>query len=215
MLRAMPTSDRDIAETTRHPLVRAGLVVAVLAVLLTAALGGFRESKARSSVPEYAAGHTVENGPLRITPLRAWVARHAPGSAPDVRDPKQYLVLQLRVINLIDSDVGLSSDLKEDVLLRRPDAPKPESRLVKASTLQYARDHGFTVDFPPRLPVTVDLVWELPPDEAMPAMQGWGVAGRREQRTYMTQEKVWLQAYGVAKYRLPVEDRRNGPGPAP
>ncbi|HEY0504557.1 MAG TPA: hypothetical protein VGD42_13820 [Lysobacter sp.] len=201
----------DLAQRIRHPGWQAAAVVAVIAIALTAALGGFRKARAKQSYPEIPAGQTVSSDALAITPLRAWVAWHRPGGVPDRYNPRQYLVLQLRAENRTDrSDPG--SHLGNDVVwLPAPgqggEGPQREVR----STAQYhADDHSIGVQLHPRMPTDVDVVWEFPSKAALPARLTWGLYERRFiEQTWLTRDSGWVQGDPKAKLVLAVEDRRN------
>ncbi len=211
----MPTVKDDLARRVRHPGWQAVAAVAIIAVGVTAALGGFRKATVKSTLPQYGSGQTVDNGALRITPLRAWVARHQPGRPAYDFVKKHYLVLQLRVENT--TNTSSTTFLSQDVVLLPTDLKRgAKSDGIKSNLEQYARDHSIGVDLHPRLPVEVDLVWELPPGRALPAQLSWGVYKRRfVEKGKLQGDAFWIRDGAHAKLRLPVENRLAGSGPAP
>ncbi len=196
MLRRMSSPDKDIAGTLRHPWVRALIVVAMLALLATAALGGFRKAESHKDWPVFGAGQQAESGALLITPLCAWTTAQKPGrQSPDA--DKRYLVLRVRAENLTERDG--SRYLGQDVVWL-PDGRTGEQR---AASSQRADDHSYFVQLQPRLPGTVDLVWELPGAAAPRQPVTWGVYRRRfEPRTYLSGEAMWVQDGPAAKLVL-------------
>lgn len=183
----MSSPDKDIVETVRHPLVRAGLVVLVLAALATAALGGFRKAASHKTYPVVGTGQPVSNNALRITPLCAWVTQTRPGSDYPSTD-KGYLVLRVRAENLTERDGSIY--LGKDVVWL-PDGrsgEKPMNFSLRAD------DHSFQVQLQPHLPGIADLVWELPPGAKPRQPVTWGLYQRRyEPRTYLSGEAMWVQ----------------------
>lgn len=198
----------ELRQAARHPGWRAFAVAAVLAVAATAILGGFRAAKAKKTYPEYGIGATVDNGALSLTPLRAWVADVQPGSKPNpYAPPGQFLVLQLRVENRTPGSIAMQAYLQGDVVW----LPRVPGDGVRATRQQRSEGHDLSFELPPRLPVDVDLVWKLPPDETLPPRLTWGVLAREHvAETYLTRESGWLQQGPLAKLVLAVEDRRKG-----
>lgn len=196
----MPSVDKDIAGTLRHPWMRVGLVIAALAIVATAAMGGFRKADAHRNWTQVGIGQQAESGALRITPVCAWTTAQRPGrTGPD--PGKRYLVLRVRAENL----TGLNGALylgKDLVWL--PDGRSGEKA---AASTQRADDHSFYVQLQPRLPGMVDLVWELP-GAAVPAQPvTWGLYKRRyEPQTYLSGEAMWVQDGPAAKLVLPAGD---------
>jgi len=130
------------------------------AIAITAMPGGFRAAKAKKTYTEYGVGASVDNGALRLTPLRAWIAGAQPGSKPSpCLPPARCLVLQLRVENLTEGSIAVQGWLQSDIVwLQRVPGDG-----VRASHQQCSEGHDFGFELPPRLPVDVDLVWKLPP----------------------------------------------------
>lgn len=203
----------DLNKRIRHPGWQAAAVLVLIAIVVTAALGGFRKAASRQSYPQYGISQTLHNGALSITPLRAWVARHKPGSPVYDFDKKQYLVLQLRVVNT--TEASSKTYLSQDVVWLPPEhtpgAEGVESRIELAS-----HDHSIGVDLHPRLPTDVDLVWELPPDRVLPARLTWGVLKRRfVEKAYLQGDAFWISDGPQAKLLLPVENRLAESGDTP
>lgn len=195
----------ELRQAARHPGWRAAAAIALVAVAITAMLGGFRAAEAKKTYPEYAAGARIDNGALLLTPLRAWIADAQPGSKPNpYLPPTQFLVLQVRVENRTDSGIAVQSYVQSDVVW----LPRTPGEGTRADLMQRSEGHDFGFEFPPRLPVDVDLVWKLPPDTTLPPRLTWGVFARRHvEETYLTRESGWLQE-PLAKLVLDVEHRR-------
>lgn len=194
--------DRHWIAMARHRGWRAAAVVAALAVLAVALLGGFRRHGGGTGVvyPIAAAGQRVEAGALAVTPLCAWVAADKPGQVPNPFNKHRYLVLRARVENLTDSATAATAYLQDDVVW----LADGKTDQKEATALQRADDHSFAVQLQPRLPTVVDLVWELPGDAAPRQPVVWGVFGREHiERTYLTNEQAWVNPQPHTKLRLP------------
>lgn len=198
----------ELRQALRHPGWRTAIALALLALALTAALGGFGTAKARRAYPEFGANATIDNGALALTPLRAWISDVRPGSKPNPYiAPSQYLVLQLRAENRTDSSLAANSYLQSDVVWLRQVPGEGE----KATAQQRSDGHDFGFELPPRLPVEVDLVWKLSPETKLPPRLTWGVLARAYvEETYLTGEGGWVQQGPQAKIVLAVDDRRGG-----
>lgn len=174
----------------RHRWGRALVVVVAVAVVLVAALGGFRRAVASNAerYPVVGAGVRVQTGAFALTPLQAWTAAAAPGRQPS---GKRYLVLRLRAENLTDSAFAASALLQQDIVWLA-DGRSDER---KAQPMQRADDHTLGVILQPKLPSVIDLAWEIPPGEALRQPVTWGVYGRY----YL--ERGYLQGDGDAGWR--------------
>ncbi|WP_242111926.1 hypothetical protein [Luteimonas aquatica] len=203
-------NSHELAAMLRNRWWRAVGVAALLAVALTAVLGGFRKAgSATHPYPELGAGTRVDNGALAVTPLRAWVDATRPGGMPNDFDKQDYLVLRARVENRTDSGFANASYLQSDLFWLADGA----SDAKKADSLQRGDDHGFYVNLQPRLPVEIDLVWTLPRGQPLPPKLVWGLYARDfVEQTYLTREAAWVQGNPRAKLILAVEDRRRPAG---
>lgn len=170
---------------------RLAMIAAAFLALVVAAAGGFARAPSKGAdVAESRAGVAVRTGVFKLTPLCAWSADLRPGQPDVMRGAKRYLVLRARVENTGDDWLARSAYLGKDVVWLadgRSDPRDPER-------LQRADDHGLDVILQPGLPVTVDLVWDLPPGAAPPARAMFGVYKRRHvERGYLSGEQMWVQ----------------------
>ena len=191
---------------------RGGLALVLLAVValgLIAAAGGFRRADASDAAryPEIRAGARVQSGAFALTPLRAWIAAAAPGRQPS---GKRYLVLRLRAENLTDSAFAASALLQQDIVWLA-DGRSDER---KAQPMQRADDHTLGVILQPELPSVVDFIWEIPPGQTLRQPVTWGVYGRRyHERGYLQGDgdAGWRQGDPVFKLVLDAGDAPAGP----
>lgn len=209
------SAKKELAEAWRNPWMRAAAALLLLAVAVTAALGGFGKASAGdgSRLPVYAAGTTIQTGAMAITPLKAWRTLREPGTTrTDVASRHQYLVLRVKVENQIPETISSSHYLAQDLLWLQTRDGKVTGE-VKAERFRRAGERGtasLSADLQPGLPLTIDMVWKLPLDAPLSAPQQWGVLGRAFQaKVTFYGASGWGQQSPVAKLRLPVEDRRS------
>src|SRR5262245_22007203 len=150
------TTDRG-REPTRRKLRLATAALVVIGIV--ALFGGFREAPA--SPPRLVAvGQTIDLGPLRVKPLRAWVDAQCPLDY-SAGAPNSCLSFEAEVTNLTNaSRVGVSDLIR----LVEPSVPKdtfPTNELV--------RDRWVLGNLHPHLPERVVVSWKLPPQSAAPA----------------------------------------------
>lgn len=192
----MSVSDKEIAETIRHPWMRAGLAVLVLAVLATAAFGGFRKAASAVASPTVGADVRVETGPLAITALCSWTSGSTPGSRTPLPG-NRYLVLRVRAENL-DSKNNAHL-LSEDVVLLLGGG-----NAVPAYLAWRSDDHA-SAQLQPRIPSEVDLIWDME-KAGKPARRDpvWDIVRREyKQGAYFDVQPGWVQAGAQAKLVLP------------
>lgn len=192
----MPSTDQDIAVVVRHPLSRAVVVVAVLALLAIVAMGGLREARSRESLPQVGAGQVARSDAYDITPLCAFTSDRMPGRRyPDAG--KRYVVLRARVVNRMEYDW---SHLQQDVVW------PADGRGVAgpAEWLLRADDHSLGAQLPPGVPALVELVWPVP--AGMATVEGkWGLYQRTRMTRHLdTGEAAWLQQAPGTRIVLPV-----------
>ncbi|MEH6418589.1 hypothetical protein [Pseudomonas sp. CGJS7] len=197
----------ELVKAARNPWWQAAAAVAAIALVLTFALGGFKQAKSVTKpLPQYPAGHRFQGGAMAVTPLRAWVARYKPGGQIDSFNPdKQYLVLQADIENLTPRSFGgLTYPIKDLILVSKGGEP------VLADTVLIADDHTIASDLHPRLKQRVDLVWPLPKDYAHSPQATFGVFARDyKAKAYLNDEGAWMQGNPAAKFKIPVQDLRN------
>lgn len=194
---AMSTPDKEIAETIRHPWIRAAAVLLALAVLVTAALGGFRKAASAGTYPTVGAQTRVETGALAITALCSWTSDSAPGDQPSLPGDR-YLMLRVRAENLADRNNALR--LSKDVLLLLGDGIDVPAWLTRRSD-----DHSSSVQLQPRLPTEVDLIWDMHRlGKPAPLDPVWGIVrSEYRQGVYFDVQPGWVQAGAQAKIVLP------------
>lgn len=210
----MSATEREIAEAIRHPLWRVAVGLLLLAIVATAALGGFRKAGARkgSELPLLAPGTTVDAGLFSVSAGPGWVTDLAPGrSFPS--DTESYLVVPLRVSNQGDADNGSSGLLRQDLFWLRPGADgRPDP--VAADYYFRADGAGYGAELPPRMRVPLLAVWKRPVGVPAPATVDLGLIGRKfVAQTFETQESAWTNTDPVAKWRVPIQVRPPTPVP--
>lgn len=200
--------DPSLKQAVKSTRWRIAAAVVLLAVIVTAALGGFRAAPKTSAKSEEL-GKRVATQALAVTPLRAWLdAKHPLGLA-DPTPPVDYLVLEADVENLTQrsNNYFLASDLvwltgQEDQKGKRSDAT------------YRVDDTTILGDLQPKLPVRVRMTWKLPRGQALASPVRFGLYARRYvEKTYLTGESTWLQDGPGMTLRLPVEDRRGRSAP--
>lgn len=204
----MQATERELEQTFRQPLWRGAIALLLLAVLATAALGGFRKAAPvkGSDLPMGAPGATVKTGLFTIVAGAGWTADRMPKR--DYPTPgTHYLIVPLTVTNHADADHGRVGLLQKDLVWVQ-DGGKP----VSPDTLVRADDGGFGVSLPPRLPMPVLAVWKRPADAPALASVRIGVLGRTfVPRTPLTTESAWAPGGPVGQWRLPVTERSEVP----
>lgn len=195
----------ELVQAARNPWWQGAALLALVAVVVTFALGGFKPAKSKTKpLPQYQAGHRYQGDALAVTPLRAWVARYRPGGRVDPTQPRLYLVLQAELENRTPRSVSGMGHPHQDVVLVRQGQP------IKADYLQLTDDHTLLAALHPRLKQRVDLVWALPPGYVHSPQQTWGVFARAyKAKAYLNDEGAWMQGAPAAKFLLPVQDLRD------
>lgn len=196
----MQPFDKDVASTLRHPVARALMALGAVALLVTAAMGGFRQAQSRQqALPQVGAGEAASSDAYEITPLCAYTTDRMPGRRhPDVG--KRYLVLRAQVVNRMEMDwIG---HLQKDVVW-------PATRSGNAAPAEWvlhADDHSMFPQLPPRIPALVELVWPLEAGTSASAPEGrWGLYARTRMRRHLdTGENAWLQQAPGTLMVLPV-----------
>lgn len=201
-------TDRELAQVFGRPLWRGAIALLLLAVLATAALGGFRQVPAgrASTLPMGAPGATVDTGLFAISAGDAWIAHTLPGRTYPTPGT-HYLVVSLTVTHQGEADFGGAGMLRQDLVWVRDGDGEP----VSPETLLRADDGGFHVSLPPRLPMPVLAVWKHPEGAPVPGSVRIGALGRSfVPRTPLTTASAWAPGGPAGQWRLPV-----GAGPAP
>jgi hypothetical protein len=197
----------ELVKAARNPWWQGAAAVAAIALVLTFALGGFKQAKSVTKpLPQYQAGHRYQGGAMAATPLRAWVARYKPGGQVDAfNQGKLYLVLQVEIENRTPrSFSGFGYPLKDLILVSKGGTPVP------AQSLMMSDDHTIVADLHPRMKQRVDLVWDLPKDYVYSPQETFGVFARDyKAKAYLNDEGAWLQGKPAAKYRIAVSDLRD------
>jgi hypothetical protein len=206
----VPATRHELAQAFRQPLWRGAMALLLLAVLVTAALGGFRRASPirGSDLPMQAPGGSVDTGLFVIAARAAWTTAKMPGRAFPTPGT-HYLVVPLTVTNQADADHGRALPLQEDLVWVPPDGPP-----VSPDTLLRRDDGGYDVSLPPRLPMPVLAVWKLPANAPPPTSVRIGVLGRTfVPSTPLTTESAWAPGDPKGQWRLPVsagEDEEAG-----
>jgi hypothetical protein len=208
---------KELSDAIDTPWLRAAMVLAVLATVVIAALGGFRKATAgtgASQVPDFAAGVPLDTGAMQVTALQAWRSLQDPDGISDPGNPQQYLVLRVRVDNRSGKTTSTYGHLQEDLVWlpgeREGDGEGEGLVEVKADRFLRADDHTLADVLHPGMPTEIDMVWKLPPGKALPAKLQWGVSAREfSPKATFFGASGWIQGRPLAKLVLPVEDRRD------
>jgi hypothetical protein len=190
-------------QAVRNPRWQAVFFLALVAIVLTALLGGFRQA-APKVVPTYAAGARVSSKALAVQPLQAWLSSRNPQGYADANTHEDFLVLEANVENLtrLSNNWYLGSDL-------RWLTNKDDQTGTKPSIIYLADDNSLFESLQPHLPTRVLLTWKIPPGHAVSEPMRWGLLGRKfVEKTFLTTESGWLPDGAVATLKLPVTDRR-------
>lgn len=197
----------ELVKAARNPWWQGAAAVALVALVVTFALGGFKQAKSTSKpLPQYSAGHRYQGEAMAVTPLRAWVARYKPGGRVDPYDPtKLYLVLQVEIENRTPRSFNGFGYPREDVIL-----VSAKREPIQPDLLLMSDDHSVAADLHPRLKQRVDLVWSLPKNYVHAPQQTWGVFARAyKAKAYINDEGAWVQGKPAAKFLIPVQDLRD------
>lgn len=134
------------------------LAFAAAVVLPTWLFGGFQQQP-KEELPRIQAGETVAYGEFEIEPIGAKLVDEHPMGEFKTKEGNAYLVVQVTVENLT-KDTAYTFD--ELLLLRQPvfteRTPPNDSGLV--------RDGSASSVLHPRVPETLQLVWEIPEEQA-------------------------------------------------
>lgn len=202
------TARKELSQAIRNPWLRVAALLCLLAVAATAALGGFDRAgagTAASQIPAFGAGIRLDTGAMRLTALQAWRSLRDPDGISDPAASRQYLVLRVRVDNRSGRTISPYGDLQQDVVWLR-DGGTTE---VKADRFLREDDHTLVDALHPELPLVVDMVWEVPAGEALPAQLEWGVLTRAfSPKATFFGASGWVQGRPLARLALPVADRR-------
>ena len=184
--------------TTRGRLL---LVLAALALVATAVLGGFRTAPPKRTGIAVA-GDRVVAGALAVQPLRAWVDRVDPRGRKDFGG-QDTLVLEAVVENLTDAS---ASHLTQD--LRWLSSPSDNAGQV-VDRIYLADDLDSFDLLHPRVPVRLFLCWKLPKGQALEQPMRWGLYLRHyAEKAYINNESGWVQDGPGFSLKLVAEDRR-------
>lgn len=200
---------REYALLLRSRWAQILLALLVLAMVMTASLGGFAKSPVvkASKLPQQVPGAAIDSGPLLVSPQAAYFTHRVRGMNFASTD-KTYLVVPVTVVNQTSGKESMATFLQEDVVRLSPRSGGGFDT-KQATTLRRADDGGFALVVNPRLPTTVLAIWELPFDTPAPHQMQLGLVGRHfVEQTWLTGESAWLQDRAVGVWRLPVEDRR-------
>lgn len=198
---------QELIDKARNPWWQAAAAVALLALVLTFVLGGFRDASGKAHpLPRSGADKTLRSGAMAVTPRQAWLAHYPPGGRVDPADPQAlYLVLEADVENLTERSFNGYGFLREDVVLvdARGEPTRPE-------LLKRADDHSILTALQPRLTQRVELVWPLPAGATVPAQPLFGLFARDYvAKAYLNDQGGWMQGAPKALMQLPVRDLRD------
>jgi hypothetical protein len=188
-------------ETTHRDRYRSSVKLAVLALVvvgLVALLGGFRAAPAKG--PRMVrVGESVDLGPMRVRPLRAWVDAKCPLDY-SAGEPNSCLSVEAEVTNLTHAS---RSGVDEIIKLVTPSPPKgtfPMTELV--------RDRAILAALHPRMPERVVISYKLPSPLAAPSsritLALWSM--RFKKRDNLLGGEGWFSPAEAARVELPLSE---------
>ena len=205
-----------------HPrLAACGVVIAIVASVVTAWLGGFH-AVPDAPLAAYAVDATITTNEWRLRPQRAWIAdkdptgRRAPAGG-------AILVVELMAENRTDRSSG--SIVQALRLLDRPDQAGQTGQVGQAGATEQAdvdpvrqgrtptlillRDPSFGAMVHPGLPERVAATWDLRAPLAPTTSVRLRVIGREwVDRDSLIAGSGWMRDRPVGELTLAVEDRR-------
>ncbi len=200
--------DPSLKQAMHSTRWRVAFAVAVLALVATFLLGGFRQAPGKR-LAQAGPGERVASGALAVQALRAWVDRKDPRGYPDSIGGQDFLVVEAVVENLTDasSNYYLSQDL-------RWLTGQADQKGSVADRIYLADDLTLHDYLHPRMPTRVLLLWKLPSGQALVQPMRFGLYKRRfAEKAYVSNESGWLQDGPGATLKLIADDRRGKASP--
>lgn len=198
--------DPSLKQAVKSTRWRIAAASALIALIATALLGGFRFAPKRTG--QIDAGKRATSGALAVQPMRAWADRRSPKGIED-RSGQDFLVLEAVVENLTkaSNNYYLSDDLRWLTSTQDQKGRKPDVVYLTEDMTIYDYLH-------PKMPTRVLLCWKMPKDQPLTQPMRWGLYKRRfVEKAYISNESGWMQDGPEVTLKLPVEDRRSGAAP--
>ena len=191
---------------------RALAVLGVIAVLMTAALGGFRKAPPPPSAPD--AGATVggpfesrDVGQYAVTPFYATVEDRKPGQRHPGSTPKRYIVLKLMVRNQSSTGRFGHVNLAQDLVWLR----NGRSEEKTADDILWEDTLSRDIVLQPGLGSELIAVWEVPAGETLSDFIEIGVLQRAAGERNTVGEAFlgeWRRTGKGRLWRLPIKPLR-------
>lgn len=171
----LDSTRRAVAEQEYVKLVRsnrwwrAAAMVGVIAVLVTAALGGFRKAPPPPVPPDADAAvagpfESRDLGQYLFYPLYATVEDRKPGQRHASSTPTRYIVLKMMVRNQGSTGRFAHVNLKQDLVWLR----NGRSEETPADDIVWEDTHGRDIVLQPGLETELVAVWEVPTGDTLP-----------------------------------------------
>ncbi len=182
---------------------RAWPVLAALAVVgigVVAVLGGFRSATPTTTGAAQPPGTPLQLGAYTITALSAAVGPRMPGQAFTADGGKRFVSVYIRVVNDSDSGSNMGPNLKSSLVL----LGEGRTSEIKPDDLVWADTGSRDLVLPPRLPVDLVAVWELPPATPIPSRVEMGAYKVVQGYSRISLAPEWAQGARGGYWRIPV-----------
>lgn len=174
-------------------------VLALVGAVVIALLGGFRSTTRGGTGAGHANGTPLELGAYTMTPLSAHLSARRPGQGYEATDGRRFLAVRMRVVNNSDSGTYMPTLDKSIVLLR-----KEHSVEIKPDDVVWADTGSRDIVLPPKLPVEVALVWEVPADAQVAGSVDVGAYSTVRGFSRVTLSEEWARGSRAGFWRIPV-----------
>lgn len=191
---------RYVQLVRRHRVLQVLVLMAALGAVIVALLGGFRSSIPTTTGPAHSPGSPLQLGAYTVAALSAVVASRMPGPTVVVADTKRLLWVKIRVVNDSVSGSYMGPNLKSSLVLLGADGTVE----VQPDQLVWADTGSRDLVLPPRLPVELVAVWELPPDSRAPDHVEVGAYKVVEGISRISLGPEWARGARGGYWRLPV-----------
>ncbi len=173
--------------------------IALIGAVVVALLGGFRSAVPSDTGAAHAVGTPMELGAYTMTPLSARLSGRRPAQDADVTDGRRFLAVQLRVVNNTDSGTYMPT-LDRSLVLTR----KSRSVEIKPDDVVWADTGSRGIVLPPKLPVQVALVWEVPAGAVVDEVIEIGAYQTVQSVSRITLAPEWGRGARAGFWRIPV-----------
>ncbi len=200
-------SDFSFKQALHSTRWRVTVVVALIAVAVIFALGGFRQAPPQRT-PHVGAWERMASGALAVRASRAWVDTKDPKGYADSYRGMHFLVLSAEVENLTTKSSGVY--LSQDLRWLSSQEDQTGARFDRA---YLADDMSLLDTLHPAMPVHVFIVWKIPADQPLVQPLRFGLYERHYvKKAYVNNESGWIQDGPGVVLKIEAEDRRAGDG---